>query len=229
LRTIPFPALTLGFFIAATWIDLGIGQSLPVAGAGAAKRAVVIDRSGPEGTRGGIALLHDAFPGVDPEIVQGLAGALERAGWPVRLLSGQEVADPKVLRAERFSIYIVPEIEVYPASGARALATYLSGGGHLVALGGPAFQRPVWLVEGRWLDRATIRGLVSRVATERVLFDFEGQVKGWAPLTDNAGVAAGLESVGEGAGGTGRSVRIWTDRLEYSCFAPPGRPVSPGP
>jgi hypothetical protein len=100
--------------------------------------------AGESGPPGSIAMLRDALPGMDQESARTLASALRRAGFGVTFLSAKQAVDPLVLRPERFFLYILPNAEVYPAAGIRALSVFLRHGGHVVFLGGPALTRPVW-------------------------------------------------------------------------------------
>jgi hypothetical protein len=172
-----------------------------------------------EGAQGNIAMLADALPGCDATVPEALAKALRAAGFGVTLLSADAVSDPAVLTPERFFLYVIPNARVYPAAGARALQMYLRRKGHLMVLGGPAFERPVAKYKGQWVDAQAVREATSRVRPERLFLDFGKlqDLKGWSRPTNDAAIAGGIELEDGGPEGVQRCAKVWTANLTGWC------------
>ncbi len=53
---------------------------------------------------------------------------------------------------------------------------------NVVILGAPAFSRPAWPYEGKWIDMAAIRERIAGTKPERILMDFsEPDSVAWVP------------------------------------------------
>jgi hypothetical protein len=163
--------------------------------------------------RQNVAMLRDALPGLDLKAVDAIAQALRGAGFGVTFVSAEQASDAHVLDAKRFFLYVIPNAAVYPAAGGPALMSYLKARGNVLVLGGPAFTRPVWSRQGKWVDAEMVRNLVARVPTAHVAFDFENPAPSWRRSTDSPETKGGFEIVPGGANGTGHAARIWMDRM----------------
>ena len=174
------------------------------------------------GPFGNIAMHRDALPGMDQESAGRLAAALRQAGFGVTFLSAKQAADPHVLTPQRFFLYILPHAQVYPADGFRALADYLRGGGHVIFLGGPALTRSVWSYQNQWIDQAEIRARISKLATDRVVFDFEGDSPAGRRGTDNPKRKPHSRPSKVAPANLGRCVKVSTARLTgWNTYASP--------
>lgn len=115
---------------------------------------------GEDGTKGAIAIWSDEILGItaasDPDY---LASQLRQAGYSVHLLTTGELADSAILSDAHFDLLILPYAEVYPATGAESIRRFLRSGTHLITLGGPCFQKPLWPADGTWSTK------MSRIAT----------------------------------------------------------------
>jgi len=83
-----------------------------------------------------------------------LAAILQGAGFEVRLLSADELADPIAFNASRFDLVVLPTGATFPARARLAMVDFLRSGGDFLALGGYAFNRLVRKVDGKWIDEA---------------------------------------------------------------------------
>lgn len=92
--------------------------------------------------RGGIVIWKDESlaPASNPEH---LASVLRQAGYGVTLLSRAEIADRRVLRADRCELVVLPYGTHYPHGPDEALSAYLRAGGSLLTLGGPCLREPI--------------------------------------------------------------------------------------
>ncbi|NLX95952.1 MAG: hypothetical protein GXY83_07235 [Rhodopirellula sp.] len=73
-----------------------------------------------------------------------LAAVLASAGYGVTLLDRREMADRRLLRADRCDLVVLPYGPHYPVGPHDALAAYLRDGGALLTLGGPCLRDPVY-------------------------------------------------------------------------------------
>lgn len=89
----------------------------------------------------------------DPAV---LAAAFEAAGHVAVLVPPERLQNTAFLDPSVLDLLVVPGGDLFPASGHRALTSYLRHGGALVAMGGYAFDRPVVRHEGRWHDPAAL-------------------------------------------------------------------------
>jgi len=177
------------------------------------------------GREGSIAVLRDAtLPESDPSVADHLASAFRAAGFGVTFLDGRQASDPSVLAPQRFFLYVIPHAQVYPATGAPALMSYLRRQGHLMVLGGPAFTRQVWDYQGQWVDQQMIRARVAQRQAEHTFLDFEGQpdLKAWTRATNDNTIQSALELEPGGHDGKGQCLRMSMQNLAgWNTYASP--------
>ncbi|HUT88613.1 MAG TPA: beta-galactosidase trimerization domain-containing protein [Thermoguttaceae bacterium] len=120
-----------------------------------------------------------------------LAKILEGAGFDVRLLSADELADPIVFNASQFDLVVLPTGATFPAEARLAMVDFLRSGGGFLALGGYAFNRLVRKVDGKWIDEAEFvdAQLDEAMRAERSLipgggFEEDGAVALDGPMTE---------------------------------------------
>ncbi len=111
-----------------------------------------------------IAILRDHLPNVDDALVQSLIERLRRDRFQVTELSAAQVCDTNVLKAEDYFLYVIPQCQNYPVAGLAALQAFASGGGHLLFLGGPLLDEPLWHGKSGWLNRQAILDIKRNVA-----------------------------------------------------------------
>ena len=119
-------------------------------------------RSDDQGTS--VAVLDDDLPGFDRELVKMLVGELRKTGCEVTTLSAVEVCDQSTLSPTTFFLYVIPQCRTYPAAGLDALIAFASGRGHVLFLGGPFLDDPVWPADAAGSDRAAIVAAKSNAA-----------------------------------------------------------------
>ncbi len=169
-----------------------------------------------QGTRGSVAILDDALPGADSALAAQLSQALTHAGFGVTHITGEQAADSRVLRPETFRLFVVPNAVSYPIEAMPALTGYLSARGNLMVLGAPAFTRPVWLHNKRWLDNDMVRAELKRVTARRVWFDFDGatvDTSAWRRASNDMAATNRLRVVGTEEKKHGKCLEIHTGNL----------------
>ena len=177
-----------------------------------------------KGANGTVAILRDALPGADPSVADHLATVFRSAGFGVTFLTARQASSPVLLAPERFLLYVVPNAQVYPGDGMAALMGYLRRGGHLMVVGGPAFSRPVWEHEGRWLDKGLMQASLATVEAGRVVMrlDDDNALAGWTRACDDPSVPSRVELAEGGHDGTGRCMRVRTEKLTgWNTYASP--------
>jgi hypothetical protein len=118
-----------------------------------------------------MAILSDALPGVDRACTAQLIDDFRRDGWVVIELNGAQVCSEQELVPSRFLLYVIPQCRSYPAMGLAALQAYSRGGGHVLFLGGPFLDDPVWQVGQIWLNRTAIDTSKRGAVAQRKLAD----------------------------------------------------------
>ncbi|MHB8969399.1 MAG: glycoside hydrolase 5 family protein [Pirellulaceae bacterium] len=160
-----------------------------------------------------IAILNDALPGFDRECARRLAKELRGTGCDVTELSAAEVCDASILSPERFFLYVIPQCRIYPAAGLEALVAFASGRGHVLFLGGPFLDDPVWPTAAGWINRAAIAAAKTGSGPQRGLWaDKPLSTKGWLRTCNDMSTPGSWEVVNDGPQGQ-PCLRFWTKNL----------------
>ncbi|MBN1491001.1 MAG: beta-galactosidase [Phycisphaerae bacterium] len=131
-----------------------------------------------------IAILAEALPEHDPGLADELTAALQASGHAVQPISAAELSAPAALNIDTCDCVILPSSSVLPAECIPAIEQFLQHGGDILALGAPAFTRPVARVGDEWFGVESYQQRLAGVAPDRMLFDFEsGDVSGWHHAT----------------------------------------------
>ena len=101
-----------------------------------------------DGSRGRVALFHDAAFAEAASAPQPIAAELRRAGYGVTVLDADEVCEPRLLAREHFDILVHLHGRFMPLG--MNLFDFLEAGGHLLTAGGRAFTELKQRVEGTW-------------------------------------------------------------------------------
>ena len=140
-----------------------------------------------------VAILDDDLPGFDRAFVKRLAAELTEAGCDVATLSASQVCDAKILSPDKYFLYVIPQCRTYPAAGLDPLMAYASRRGHVLFLGGPFLDDPVWPANRDWFNRAAIRAAKDGAAPQNATFGPEPlSAAGWQRTCDDALHGRGL-------------------------------------
>ena len=160
-----------------------------------------------------VAVLDDDLPGFDRAFVRLLAAELGKVGCDVATLSASRVCDPAALSAEKYFLYVIPQCRTYPAAGLEPLIAYASRQGHVLFLGGPFLDDPVWPANGGWFNRAAIRRAKDGAAPQYGPFGQEPlSAAGWQRTCNDPSTPGSWEVVPEGPRGE-PCFRFWTKNL----------------
>ncbi|MDH7571244.1 MAG: hypothetical protein QHJ73_16830, partial [Armatimonadota bacterium] len=181
---------------------------------------------------GNVAVLDDALPGFDRQAPRMLAEALRRRGLGVTLLDADSLANPWVLDRRCFDLVLLTDSRAFPATACDSLLAFLSAGGHLAALNGPAFQRPLWKLGGAWRDQEGVLEELAGTPERRLLFRFDAEeTTGWVRATNDPSAPSRFTCEKPGAAGSRRAARLFIANLSgWDTFASPplSSPFPPG-
>ncbi len=85
-----------------------------------------------------------------------LAVVFRGAGLRTRLISAEELADPKVFSVSNFQLVVIPTGQTFPVVARPTLLAFLHARGNLLTTGGYAFSNLVRKVDGKWLPEADV-------------------------------------------------------------------------
>ncbi len=177
--------------------------------------------------RGNVAVLVDDLPGFDRALADTYAAVLAER-FSVTLLDGEAVSNPSLLTPERFDLLVLATVNSFPAYGAGAIGSYVEAGGHLLVLGGPAFEMPLWSVGERWMTRDDVRSVVAESAEHRVFMDFSTDDLEWQRSSNDMSTASSSQVVDAGPEGDGGALLLDIKGLSgWDTFGAPEFEESP--
>lgn len=172
------------------------------------------------------------FRGITPEaaeLARVLAAHAESAGYAVEPIDAGLLTNLAALTPARFDLLVLPQARVLPADSVTTIEAYLKSGGHVLALGLPAWQDAVFAINGRWWSRAEYERAVASTTPQRRLLDFEdGDLSKWSRASDRRDPGTRLELE---AGERGRSLHVVVGNLTgWDTLASPAlaQPFPPG-
>ncbi|MEN6345044.1 MAG: beta-galactosidase [Armatimonadia bacterium] len=113
-----------------------------------------------------------------------LARLFEGAGFKVRFLTAEQMADPRQLSTSLNSLVILPYGQSFPAIARNSFTAFLRQGGSFISLGGYALNYLLMERDGRWLEEKEVLAQLREAAlTHSVLPD------GGFEATQNAPIA----------------------------------------
>ncbi|NCC53851.1 MAG: hypothetical protein EOM20_21965, partial [Spartobacteria bacterium] len=147
-----------------------------------------------------VALLDDALPGHDQGANERLARALESGKCHVTRLTAERMVAPDVLTTGLFDVAIIPRCAFAPAALGPAAQAFQREGGHLVFLGGPFLDHPLWYIDGRWMEEDRV---LRDVSPRHRPFGVESVVdpETWPRTCANWETSAGFQVTDEGPDG----------------------------
>lgn len=160
-----------------------------------------------------VAVLDDDLPDFDRAFVQRLSDELRKSGCEVATLAASQVCDSNSLSPEKHFLYVIPQCRTYPAAGLEPLMRYASRRGHVLFLGGPFLDDPVWPADGGWFNRAAIRAAKNNAQSQHApLGGRAANTRDWQRACGDGSVPGSWEIVPEGPQGQA-CFRFWTKNL----------------
>jgi hypothetical protein len=152
-----------------------------------------------------VAVLSGGWAGRRADLADACVRSLQAVGLRCVKLGPDEVASRGVLKPGQISMLVVPEAQTYPGEGIPVLLAYLRGGGHIIALGAPAFDRLVRRVPGvtnEWMDEAQITERIRQTPANRTLLDMQAMTDAdWSRSANDMGAACSWHMVSEAPSG----------------------------
>lgn len=120
-----------------------------------------------------VLLSDPALPDADPALVRSVASDVRAAGYAPISRTVAEMSQPGALAPERCALLVLPQARALPATLAPAVYGYLKGGGHLLALGVPAWGTSLVAgPDGKWITSAEAGEAQALVPPPHSVFDF---------------------------------------------------------
>ncbi|MDQ2800535.1 MAG: hypothetical protein M3Y13_12965, partial [Armatimonadota bacterium] len=120
-----------------------------------------------------ILLSDPALPNADPALVRTLSGDVQAAGYAPVSQTVAEMRQPNTLTPDHCALLVLPQARALPAALAPAVYAYLKAGGHLLALGVPAWGTPlVPGPDGKWITQAQASEAQALIPASHSVFDF---------------------------------------------------------
>lgn len=146
--------------------------------------------------------MSDNGPRGDNRLTRLLMAELEEHGFDVVELSAAQASDLNQLTSQRYFLYIIPKCRTYPAAGLAALVAFVQGKGHVLFLGGPLLDNPVWHgADDRWLDQSEIAAIKQRAQPTHDPFPHVANLFPWRRTTNNPQTPGSWKIVNEGPAG----------------------------
>ena len=150
---------------------------------------------------GAAALLRSGLPDEDAGLVTALSAALGRAGCAVTEIDLRALCDASALSPDRFDLLVLPDAGMLPAKAMPAIEGYLKGGGDIIALNAPMWQRALIDVGGRWITREECQREMAPRPPDHVLFDFASTgTSDWNRTSNDMAIPSSHEIIDAGPG-----------------------------
>jgi len=140
-----------------------------------AQASAMRKRLGLSASRRSIAVVSGGWAGRSAALAQRYVRALAATGHRCVQLGPEAVSNRGVLDPRYVSLVVIPEAQTYPGEAIAPLERYLRGGGHVVFLGAPAFDRLVRRLpeagNPAWVDDRELAERVRRTPARIGLLD----------------------------------------------------------
>ncbi len=124
------------------------------------------------------AIIGQSLPNTGAAVVEALHATARSAGFNPAYLAPDALADSTAL--QRFQVLLIANARSLPLACIPAVRQYMDQGGHVVALGLPAWQDLVTRADGRWLTRDQRDAALQAIKPQHTLVDFEsGDLAAW--------------------------------------------------
>ena len=132
------------------------------------------------------AVFTDKLVGTDDAFAHEIASQVSAAGYAVDFIGLNVLTNPARMAAGKFDLLVLAGARAIPAPAAPAIESYLQQGGDLLALGLPAWESPLFALDGRWMTRTAFEEIIATQRPEQLLFDFAvTELRSWSRATDD--------------------------------------------
>ncbi len=168
--------------------------------------------------RPAIGVLSGGWGGRSAALPRQYAQALAATGRRVVLLSPDDVTSRQILNKRLVTMLVVPEARTFPGPAVSTLSSYLRAGGHMIAMGAPAFDRLVRQMPagmphaGEWLDEWQVGEVLRATPATASLIDAATmQEADWRRSTNDTTYEASHAI--EDVAGVGRALHVKISNL----------------
>jgi hypothetical protein len=155
----------------------------------AAQAAAEPNPSGPKA-----AVFYDSLPDQNQAFAREIAEQVRAAGYATELIFTPALTNLGLLTPKRYDLLVLPRARSLPIVAVPAVQAFLRAGGDMLALGLPAWQRPVFLVNGKWLCRESYEQAIAAQRPQHMVEDFEhAELSRWTQSTGDASGKAKYE------------------------------------
>jgi hypothetical protein len=152
------------------------------------------------------AIFSESLPSVDSTLAPEVAAQVRGAGYFAEFISTAVLTNSSLLSAESYELLVLPGARSLPLAAAPAIKSYLQQGGDLLALGLPAWQSPLFQVNGRWMSSQDCEGAVAGQRAQHRVESFEhADLARWRRA---AGDPSGKADYELAEGGQGKALHV---------------------
>lgn len=147
---------------------------------------LLITTGGTYARTGNALLLNSDLPGNDPSLAKQLSATLEQAGYEVTEIGASELQSTASVDPTRYDLLVLPNSANLPAASTESIDKYLRGGGDIIALNAPMWQKSLININEKWLTKEEYQYETASIPPDKVFFDFTPQsVKSWERASSN--------------------------------------------
>jgi hypothetical protein len=147
------------------------------------------------------AVFSEPLPRSEPALARELAAELHRAGYEPEFIALEVLTNQARLTVERYELLALLDARSLPAASVAAIENYLKAGGGLVALRAPAWESPLYQVQGQWISRETYEKRLSGEKPQHLIEDFtDANLPGWWRSSNDLQTKSTCRVVQDGSG-----------------------------
>lgn len=165
------------------------------------------------------------------DAARALTSALAARGLSVTDLTVEAMSNPFLVTRDRFDLLVLLNPRRFPGPSLATVSAFAESGGHLMVLGGPAFETLLWPVEEQWVAAEAVQRQIAESLKWQAFADFEGDSEAeWARESNGEPGSTATVEAG-GARGSARCAHIAIRDLKgWDTFATPllDGPFGPG-
>jgi hypothetical protein len=156
-----------------------------------------------DGKLGRIALFEGPLANADDQSTTLLATELAQRGFGVTPLTADQITTPGTLSAANFHILVIPNCTSFPGAAGDLVLQFAREGGHVMFIGGPFLDSPLFKIGDKWLDHAAFQALLRDTSISHRPFPIGPSLdlSGWSRACRDRESASDFRVVSEGPEG----------------------------
>ncbi|HOC56203.1 MAG TPA: hypothetical protein PKI20_11335 [Verrucomicrobiota bacterium] len=167
--------------------------------------------AGQSGSPLNAAVLSERLPGNNEVLASEIRAQVCAAGYNTDIIGTAILTNQSQLTTGRYDLLVLPSARALPVAAARAIHGFLQAGGDLLALGLPAWESPLFRLNGQWMSRQDYETAIASQRAQHVVEDFvQADLSRWQRTSGEPGVEADYRLVGSSGG---QALHARMDRL----------------